>query len=252
MLQDYLTCGGNSSDNIDFFSLNSYEWCGSSATYSTSGYSNLESEAVDFPVPIFFSETGCNTVQPRTFDDQAAIFGDEMVDDWSGALIYEWIQETNDYGLISYGPAVSATATGSNIVDGYTRKGTPTPVSPDFSNLKSQWATLTPTGVMSSDMDTATLTTRTCPASSSGTAAWLVNGNVALPTVGETLYGTTYTTSVPSGSLISNGASVGTATGTGGSASSTSGSKSPASPSSQVTKMTVGLLGVMMVFTLLL
>lgn len=28
MLQDYLTCGGNSSNNVDFFSLNSYEWCG--------------------------------------------------------------------------------------------------------------------------------------------------------------------------------------------------------------------------------
>lgn len=28
MLQDYLTCGANASDSIDFFSLNSYEWCG--------------------------------------------------------------------------------------------------------------------------------------------------------------------------------------------------------------------------------
>ncbi|KAK7748002.1 hypothetical protein SLS53_001254 [Cytospora paraplurivora] len=255
MLQDYLTCGGNSSDNVDFFSLNSYEWCGSSATYSTSGYSNLESEAVNFPVPIFFSETGCNTVQPRTFSDQAAIFGDEMVNDWSGAIIYEWIQETNNYGLVSYGPQVSATATGSNIVDGFTRAGTPTPVSPDFSNLKSQWATLTPTGVKSSDVDTKTLSTRSCPASSTGTAAWLVNGDVQLPTVGETLYGTTYRTSVPSGSLISNGASASaTATGTdaSASASSTSDSKSPATPSSQVTKTTAGLLGVMLVFTLLL
>lgn len=145
MLQDYLTCGGNVSDNVDFFSLNSYEWCGDVCTthgsdisrmrrmfltdstpqvsFTTSGYSNLESEAVNFPVPIFFSETGCNTSPPRTFEDQAAIFGNDMVNDWSGAIIYEWIQETNDYGLISYGPEVSATAIGTNIAGGFTRKG---------------------------------------------------------------------------------------------------------------------------------
>lgn len=249
MLQDFLTCGGNASNNVDFFSLNSYEWCGSDATYSTSGYSNLESGAKDFPVPIFFSETGCNTVPPRTFSDQAAIFGDEMVNDWSGSIIYEWIEETNNYGLVSYGPAVDATATGSNIVAGYTRAGTPTPVSPDFANLKAQWATLTPTGVMSSDMDTATLSTRACPSSSTGVGAWLVNGDVQLPTVGQTLQGTTYATSSPTGSG-SSGSSGSTATGTAASTSSTSGSKSPASPSSQVTKMTAGLLGVMVLFTL--
>lgn len=81
MLQDFLTCGGNDSDTIDFFSLNSYEWCGE-VDYQTSGYSNLEAGAANFPVPIFFSETGCNTVRPRTFEDQAAIFGKEMINDW--------------------------------------------------------------------------------------------------------------------------------------------------------------------------
>lgn len=81
MLQDFLTCGSNASDSVDFFALNSYEWCGD-VDFQTSGYANLEAGAANFPVPIFFSETGCNTVRPRTFEDQAAIFGEEMINDW--------------------------------------------------------------------------------------------------------------------------------------------------------------------------
>ncbi len=84
MLQDYLTCGGNASENIDFFALNSYEWCGPN-TFQGSGYANLQNMSQNFPVPIFFSETGCITAPPRTFADQAAIFGPQMVQDWSGA-----------------------------------------------------------------------------------------------------------------------------------------------------------------------
>lgn len=190
MLQNYLTCGGNSSDNVDFFSLNSYEWCGD-ATYESSGYANLESEAVNFPVPIFFSETGCNVPEPRTFADQSAIFGPNMVDNWSGAIIYEWIQEQNNYGLISYGPPAAATATGSNIVDGFTRKGTPTPISPDFTNLQNVWATLSPTGVASSNYNPSSVSTRACP--TSGDGGWLVDGNVKLPTLGQTYSGGSYT-----------------------------------------------------------
>ena len=81
MLQNYLACGGNSSQTVDFFSLNAYEWCGDS-TYETSGYTTLQDEAQGYPVPIFFSETGCNTAPPRTFADQAAIFGSDMVNTW--------------------------------------------------------------------------------------------------------------------------------------------------------------------------
>lgn len=36
MLQNYLVCGNDASQNIDFFGLNSYEWCGAS-NYQTSG-----------------------------------------------------------------------------------------------------------------------------------------------------------------------------------------------------------------------
>lgn len=233
MLQDYLTCGGNASENIDFFGLNSYEWC-DPATYATSGYANLEDDAANFPVPIFFSETGCNVPGPRTFEDQAAIFGSEMVNDWSGAIIYEWIQEANNYGLISYGPTVAATVVGTNIDGGYSRAGTPTPVSPDFSNLKSQWAAATPTGVAKSDYDTSSVSTRSCPASTA--SGWLVDGNVALPTVGETFSGTAYST-VPS------------ATGTAAAAAATTSStKNAVSGTKELTGMAAGLAGVMMIF----
>lgn len=38
---------------------------------------------------------------------------------WSGAIIYEWIQETNAYGLIQYGPPQSGGVNvGSSVVDG--------------------------------------------------------------------------------------------------------------------------------------
>lgn len=213
------------------------------SSYDTSGYATLETQAKDFPVPIFFSETGCNTAPPRTFEDQAAIFGENMVNDWSGSIIYEWIEETNDYGLISYGPSAAATATESGVVAGYTRSGTPLPVSPDFANLKAQWATLTPTGIKSSDMDTATLSTRDCPASSSGSAAWLPNPTTALPTIGETLYGTSYVTAVPTGTNTASSSDA-----TGSSSSSSSSSKSPASTNSRVTKMGAGLVGVSLLF----
>ena len=117
MLQDYFECRSNASERIDFFSLNAYEWCGQSS-YAQSGYDTLQSQAEGFPVPIFFSETGCNTVPPRTFDDQAAIFGSQMVNTWSGAIIYEWLEEANNYGLVSYGPEQAATATASDVLGG--------------------------------------------------------------------------------------------------------------------------------------
>ncbi|OOQ90907.1 putative 1,3-beta-glucanosyltransferase [Penicillium brasilianum] len=184
MLQNYLACSKNESERLDFYSLNAYEWCGESS-YSVSGYDMLQKNATDYPIPIFFSETGCNTPAPRTFDDQASIFGSKMSGTWSGAIIYEWIEETNNYGLISYGPSVSA-ATNTIVEDGYTRQGTPTPVSPDFSNLKSHWATLSPTGVVLSNYkkETASISAAECPAYTSG--GWAVDPSSSLPTLGQT------------------------------------------------------------------
>ncbi|KAI0407908.1 Glucanosyltransferase-domain-containing protein [Xylaria palmicola] len=232
-LQDYLTCGGNASENVDFYGINSYQWCDPSS-YMTSGYAGLQEQAKDFPVPIFFSETGCNTPGPRLFEDQASIFGPEMSKYWSGSIIYEWIEEQNHYGLISYGPKTDPTATGKNVFDGFTRAGTPTPVSPDFDNLSEQWAKITPTGVAKSNYDPKGVSTRACPTST--VDGWLVDGNVIVPTLGASLGTGTYT-----------------------SASTVTETSAPASPSEtenavpgsqEVTGMAAGLVGVMMMFTL--
>ena len=146
----------------------------------------LQKNASNYNIPIFMSETGCNDPEPRTFADQSAILGDDMADTWSGAIIYEWIEEANNYGIVSYGPEVAATATQTNIVGGFTRTGTPTPISPDFDNLSSQWATLSPSGVSENDY-TAPTDPPACPAYTSG--LWEVSGT-ALPTLG--VKGTTY------------------------------------------------------------
>jgi 1,3-beta-glucanosyltransferase GAS1 len=151
----------------------------------------LQKNASGYSIPIFMSETGCNTPAPRLFQDQAAILGPEMSGTWSGTIIYEWIQEANNYGLISYGPPTDPTQTGGNVMDGFTRAGTPTPISPDFENLSSQWATLNPTGVMMKNYE-ATETPPPCPAYTSG--MWEVSGNAPLPTLGQT--GTKYTLQV--------------------------------------------------------
>lgn len=223
MLQNYLACAGNSSDRLDFYSLNAYEWCGQSS-YVQSGYNILQKNATDYPIPIFFSETGCNTPAPRTFHDQSAIFGKKMSGTWSGSIVYEWIEETNNYGLISYGPSVkAAAATNTLIEDGFTRKGTPTPVSPDFGNLKAQWATLHPTGVHLSDYRKAasSISGIECPASTSG--GWAVDPNSPLPTLGQTLSKEAAT----KGTSSTDGEA--TAAGSGTSASATATKKSSAS-----------------------
>lgn len=187
----------------------------------------LQKNASGYNIPIFMSETGCNTPEPRTFDDQSAILGSEMSGTWSGAIIYEWIEEANNYGLISYGPPASTAAvSASEVVGGYTRGGTPTPIEPDFSNLSGQWATLNPSGI-SMNAYTPSETPPPCPAYTSG--MWEVSGNVPLPTIGAK--GTTYkaaaavttqstsassTTSASSAASATRGASLGLSRRSGG------------------------------------
>jgi hypothetical protein len=167
-LQNYLACGDYST-SIDFYGLNAYEWCGS-ATYQTSGYSALQAMAEGYSVPIFFSETGCNVGGERTFADQAAIFGPDMIDTWSGSIIYEWVQEENKYGLVTY-------------PNNEIYNGPPTPIQPDFDNLAGQWKNINPSGV-AEDSYTPSFSAPACPGPSNG---WLINGAVPIPTLGAAI-----------------------------------------------------------------
>lgn len=93
---EYFDCG-EASSAIDFYGLNNYEWCGAS-TFAGSGYQARTEEFASWNIPVFLSEYGCNQVEPRVFTEVQAIFGPDMTGVWSGGVVFEYFQDTNDYG----------------------------------------------------------------------------------------------------------------------------------------------------------
>lgn len=98
---NYLQCNLPNATNSrsDFFGLNDYQWCGNSS-YTRSGYSALVDQLSNVSFPFFFSEYGCNAVEPRTFTEVGALYSPAMDKVFSGGLVYEWTQQANNYGLV--------------------------------------------------------------------------------------------------------------------------------------------------------
>lgn len=96
-LAQYFACDGELS--ADFYGINMYEWCGYSS-YGTSGYKERTKEFSNYPIPVFFSEFGCNAIRPRPFTEVGALFGPKMSKVWSGGLAYMYFEEENGYGLV--------------------------------------------------------------------------------------------------------------------------------------------------------
>lgn len=138
---DYFACGSEE-DRVDFYGLNIYSWCGNS-TFQESGYDTKTEDFSNLTIPIFFSEYGCNEVQPREFYDVLTLYSDEMTDVWSGGIIYMYFQETNDYGLVSISDNDVVTLD-------------------DFNNLKSRMEEIDPTTATLTG--TIAVTTMSCPA----------------------------------------------------------------------------------------
>ena len=85
-------------ESVDFYGVNSYQWCGDQTFYS-SGYNILVNDYKHFTKPMF-SEYGCNEVLPRNFDEVPVLYTNDMIDVFSGGLVYEFTQEPNNYGLV--------------------------------------------------------------------------------------------------------------------------------------------------------
>jgi hypothetical protein len=96
----YMQCDHDEdASSSDFFGLNSYSWCGADATFQSSGYVDLVNMFKESAIPVFYSEYGCNEVQPRVFAEVETLYGEQMTA-LSGGLVYEYSQEEQDYGLV--------------------------------------------------------------------------------------------------------------------------------------------------------
>lgn len=146
-MAEYFDCE-SAEESIDFWGYNIYSWCGISS-YEQSGYKARTEEFKDYAVPVLFAEYGCNKVEPRTFTEVKALYGDAMAQDWSGGIVYMYFQESNDYGLVS---VIDSTSVSKR---------------PGFSYYSEEIATVEPTGTNKASY-TPTNSLQTCPTVGSG------------------------------------------------------------------------------------
>lgn len=144
-IAEYFNCD-NEDSAIDFWGYNIYSWCGNSS-FTESGYDKRTEEFETYSKPAFFAEYGCNQPRPREFGDVQSLYGKDMIDVWSGGIVYMYLEEANEFGLVNI--------TGNNV----------TP-NDDFKNLKNQLSKVKPTTVKASDYTPVNTALSTCPTSS--------------------------------------------------------------------------------------
>lgn len=100
LIAEYLNCGDDAAARIDMFGVNDYSWCGESS-FRQSGYAEKMTLYEGYSIPIFLSEYGCNEVtDSRPFTEVSAIYSTSMSSVFSGGLVYEYSEESNNYGLV--------------------------------------------------------------------------------------------------------------------------------------------------------
>ncbi|KHN96670.1 beta-1,3-glucanosyltransferase [Metarhizium album ARSEF 1941] len=145
-IASFFNCGPRE-DSIDFFGYNIYSWCGNS-NFEASGYNRLIEFFNGYSVPTFFAEYGCNLPNggaDRTFEETPALYEKNMTEVISGGIVYEYFQETNDYGLVELGSGGSVSKM------------------KDFAALQNKMSKVNPQGVKM-DSYNPTATAKACPA----------------------------------------------------------------------------------------
>jgi len=115
-IAQYLTCSLESEDDaVDAYGLNVYSWCdeaypgdGKADNFKYSPYYEIKKGFDHFPVPLLFTEFGCNlgafsTKCPykdgRTWPDFKHMVGEDMGEILSGAIAFQFSMDREEYGL---------------------------------------------------------------------------------------------------------------------------------------------------------
>lgn len=185
---NYMQCeipnSGNDTSRSDFFGLNSYSWCGSTATFQSAGYDQLVTIFGNTTIPVFFSEYGCNTPSPRVFDEVQALYGPQMTV-MSGGLVYEFTQGSNNYGVVNISTNGSAY------------------LLPDFVNLQGQLNKLNVTLLESGNATAQSATPPACAASLISDNGFSNNFNIPSPPQGAAALISSGVQSAQTGRIVS-------------------------------------------------
>ena len=182
---NYLACGDRASA-IELYGMNAFSWCDNSSYY-LSGYDKFYEDFQAFDVPVLLSETGCKINNgTRDFASVSTMLGPIFQAVFSGAIVYEWAQEENNYGLVRY--------------DNGMNTGFPTTLD-DYNALSTVFAARSPTGTPRAAYTPSNLPPA-CPTSDA--KLWWVDSSSPLPTIAglklETVTArTTYTSRNPTG-----------------------------------------------------
>ncbi|KAG8912691.1 1,3-beta-glucanosyltransferase gas1 [Tulasnella sp. 417] len=120
-LAEYLACDTDAT-SIDLYGFNNYRWCGAG---SLANYNSVLSDFQNFPIPAYFSEFGCIKSPPRLWTEVAVLFGEEMVDNWSGGVAFSYFPTADGFGM------VTISSDGSSVT-----------TSDDFNRLQTQYTSV--------------------------------------------------------------------------------------------------------------